>query len=163
MVRLVIPLLVLLFSVPRAAAADFRGISWLMTEDQVASVEGTNAVSEKDLPGQREVIYKGWVAGNWATITYLFENNALLSATYTIAADKDRAAYAAVKKEIARVSGAAALDKTDLAAWRLNRSEIALAHLADGTTYAALWEKSYFARLHAPPPASTDTAAAASP
>ena len=53
-----------------------------------------------------------------------------------------------MKQDLVGRNGAPSFEKESLAGWRLDRSEIALAHLRDGTTHVSYWEKSYFARIN---------------
>jgi hypothetical protein len=94
------------------------------------------------------VVLKTWVDGLPATVTYILENDALLSASYTFARDTDRRAWVAMMQDLAEKNGPPAFEQENLAGWRLGKTEIALAHLKDGTTQAAYWEKSYFARIN---------------
>ena len=129
-------------------ALEFRKTSWLMTKEQVIASETGRVVSELSLPGQQQIVFRTMVNGFPATITYLLENDKLLSASYTFKRDMDRAAFDAMKQELTAKNGKPSFEKDDLVGWRLNKTEIALAHLKDGTTYAAYWEKTYFARIN---------------
>ena len=129
-------------------ASDFRNASWLMTEDQVAASEDTRAAGEVTLPGERQIVYHALVHGFAATITYTLVGDKLLSATCRFTKDPGRAAFNAMKQELLGTRGAPAFEKENLLGWRLDRTEIALTYLADGTTYAAYWEKAYFARIN---------------
>ena len=131
-----------------AFALEFRNTSWLMTKEEVIASETGRIVSELNLPGQHQVVFRTLVNGFPATITYLLENDKLLSASCTFKRDLDRAAFDAMKQELTRKNGKPTFEKENLAGWRLPRTEIALAHLPDGTSYAAYWEKTYFARLN---------------
>jgi hypothetical protein len=88
------------------------------------------------------------VNGFPATITYLLENDKLLSASYTFKRDPDRKAFDFMKLDLTSRNGKPAFEKENLVGWRLERTEIALAHLPDGSSYAAYWEKAYFARIN---------------
>jgi hypothetical protein len=131
-----------------AFALEFRNTSWLMTKDEVIASETGRIVSELNLPGQHQVVFRTLVNGFPATITYLLEDDKLLSASYTFKRDLDRAAFDAMKRELTVKNGNPTFEKENLLGWRLLRTEIALAHLPDGTSYAAYWEKTYFARLN---------------
>jgi hypothetical protein len=134
-------------------ALGFRRTTWLMSKDEVVASEEGPIVSELNLPGQQQVVYHTVVYGHPATLTYLLENDKLLSASYTFFRDLKREAFLAMKKGLLATNGPPAFEQENLAGWRLPKTEIALAHLSDGTTYVAYWEKSYFARLnHLPPP-----------
>jgi hypothetical protein len=88
------------------------------------------------------------VNGFPATITYLLENDKLLSASCTFKRDMDRKAFDRMKQDLIKQYGKPAFEKDNLVGWRPERTEIALAHLPDGTSYAAYWEKTYFARIN---------------
>ncbi len=150
-----LPALALLLAGAASAAfgQEFRGTTWLMSRDQVVASEGTRVVSELTQKGQLQVVFKTYVDGMPTTLTYLLENNALLSASYTFLRDTDRRAWVAMMQDLTEKSGSPAFEQDNLAGWRLAKTEIALAHLKDGTTYVAYWEKAYFARInHLPPP-----------
>jgi hypothetical protein len=120
-----------------------------MSKDQVIASEGARLVSELDLKGnQQQVVFQSYLAGFPVTITYLLENNALLSASYTFRRDLDHAAWDAMKHDLQSRDGPPAFEQENLVGWRMPKTEIALAHLKDGTTYVAYWEKSYFARIN---------------
>jgi hypothetical protein len=127
---------------------EFRNTRWLMGRDEVVASENGRMLSELNLQGQRQIVYQSLVHGFPATITYLLENDKLLSASYTFKRDLGREAFAAMKRELTSQNGHPAFEKQDLAGWRLERTELALAHLPDGTSYAAYWEKTYFARIN---------------
>ncbi len=132
-----------------AFAQEFRATSWLMSKEQVIASEGGREISETDLGNhQQQVVFQSRVNGFTATITYLLQDDELLSASYTFRRDRDRAAFKAMKDTLQARNGAPAFERHDLVGWRLPKTEIALAHLADATTYVAYWEKSYFARLN---------------
>ena len=136
-----------------ASAQEFRKTSWLMSKNQVIASEGARLVSEQDLKGnQEEIVFQSYLAGFPVTITYLLENDALLSASYTFHRDVDRAAWDAMKQDLRSRNGPPAFEQEDLVGWRLPKTEVALAHLKDATTYVAYWEKSYFARINNLPP-----------
>ncbi len=146
----------LLFAAGSAAAQEFRGTTWLMSKNQVIASESARVVSELSQKGQQQVVFKTFVDGLSATITYILENDALLSASYTFARDVDRRAWVAMMQDLTDKNGPPAFEQENLAGWRLPKTEIALAHLRDGTTYAAYWEKSYFAKInHLPQPDGT--------
>jgi len=140
--------LALLFVAGSVAAQEFRAATWLMSKNQVIASEGGRAVSELSQKGQQLVIFKTYVDGLPATITYILENDALLSASYTFVRDTDRRAWVAMMQDLTEKNGPPAFEQENLAGWRLAKTEIALAHLRDGTTQAAYWEKSYFARIN---------------
>lgn len=131
-----------------AFALEFRNTSWMMSRQQVIDSEGGRVVSELDLEGQQQIVFKSLVNGFAATITYTLENDELLSASYTFARDSDRQAWDMMKQDLTGKNGPPSFEKENLIGWRLPRTEIALAHLKDGTTYVAYWEKSYFARIN---------------
>ena len=141
--------LALLLIAGSAFAQEFRNTTWLMSKDQVLASESTHEISETNLGNhQQQVVFKSYVNGFAVTITYLLQNDELLSASYTFRRDMDRTAFVAMEQDIQSKNGAPAFERDDLIGWRLARTEIALAHLKDGTTYVAYWEKTYFARLN---------------
>jgi hypothetical protein len=129
-------------------ALEFRNTTWLMTKEQVIASETGHIVSVVDVPGQQQIVVRSPVNGFPATITYTLENNKLVSASCSFRKDRDSTAFTAMRQELARRNGAPAFEKPALIGWTLDKTEIALAHLPDGTTYAAYWEKSYFARIN---------------
>jgi len=129
-------------------AQDFRATTWLMTKTQVIDTEKTRVISEESFAGQQQLVFQSLVYGFSATITYLLVDDRLLSASYTFRKDADRSAFDAVSKDLIGKYGPATLQKGTLLGWRLDKTEIALTHLADGTTQAGFWEKSYFARIN---------------
>jgi hypothetical protein len=139
---------VLLLAAAAAFAQEFRGTTWLMTHDQVVAAENLRVASESRVNGQQQVIYQTYLDGFSVTLTYLLENDALLSASYTFRRDVERRAWVAMMQDLTQKYGASAFERENLAGWRLPKTEIALAHLKDGTTYVAYWEKSYFARIN---------------
>jgi hypothetical protein len=147
--------LTFLFVAGSAAAQEFRATTWMMSKDLVIASEGGRVVSELSQKGQQLVVFKTYVDGLPATITYILENDALLSASYTFARDTDRRAWVAMMQDLTDKNGPPAFEQDNLAGWRLEKTEIALAHLRDGTTQAAYWEKSYFARITHPPQEGT--------
>jgi hypothetical protein len=129
-------------------ALEFRKTSWLMSKEEVIASEGGRVISELSLPGQQQVVFRSLVHGFPATITYILENDRLLSASYTFKRDLDRQAFDAMKQELTSQNGSPAFEKEDLVGWRLQKTEIALAHRPDGSSYVAYWEKAYFARIN---------------
>ena len=144
----ILPGLALLLVAASAGAQEFRATTWMMSRDQVIASEGRRAVSELSQKGQQLVIFKTYIDGLPATITYILENDSLLSASYTFPRDTDRRAWVAMMQDLTDKNGPPAFEQDNLAGWRLEKTEIALAHLRDGTTQAAYWEKSYFARIN---------------
>jgi len=140
--------LALLLAAGSAFAQDFRGTTWLMSKDQVIASENLRVASELSQKGQQQVVFQTYINGFPVTITYLLENDALLSASYTFRRDVDRRAWVAMIQDLSGKNGPPAFEQENLAGWRLPKTEIALAHLKDGTTYIAYWEKSYFARIN---------------
>jgi hypothetical protein len=130
------------------SALEFRNTSWLMTKDQVVAAEGGHADSERTISDQQEEVFRSYVSGFPVTITYILENNMLLSASYTFKRDPARAAFNAMKSELVSKDGAPTFERNNIIGWRLEKTEIALTHLPDGTTYVAYWEKAYFARIN---------------
>jgi hypothetical protein len=140
--------LALLLAAGTVFSEEFRGTSWLMSRDQVIASENLRVASELSLNGQQQVVFTTYVDGFPVTLTYLLVNDALLSASYTFRRDVDRRAWVAMMQDLTQKDGAPAFEQDNLAGWRLPKTEIALAHLKDGTTYVAYWEKSYFARIN---------------
>jgi len=129
-------------------ALEFRNTSWLMTKEEVIASESGRVISELSLPGQQQIVFQTLVHGFPATITYILENDKLLSASYSFKRDLDCKAFDSMKQELISQNGNPTFEKENLVGWRLQRTEIALAHLPDGTSYAAYWEKAYFARIN---------------
>jgi hypothetical protein len=119
-----------------------------MSKDEVIASEGGRVISELGLPGQQQIVFRSLVHGFPATITYILENDRLLSASYTFKKDTDLQAYDAMKQDLTSQNGNPAFEKENLVGWRLPKTEIALAHLRDGSSYVAYWEKAYFARIN---------------
>jgi hypothetical protein len=147
-VRKALVLLALLSIAGRSFALEFRNTTWLMTKDEVVKSEPGLFISELNLPGQQQIVFRALVNSLPATITYILENDKLISASYTFRRDIDRAAFDAMKQDLVGRNGTPAFENENLLGWRLERSEIALAHLRDSTTQASYWEKSYFARIN---------------
>jgi hypothetical protein len=129
-------------------ALEFRKSTWMMSRDEVIASESGRAVSETYQSGQQQIVFRTLVSGFPATIIYILENDKLLSGSCTFRRDKDSKAFAAMKQELTGQNGPPSFEKPNLVGWRLQRTEIALAHLPDGTSYAAYWEKEYFARIN---------------
>jgi hypothetical protein len=129
-------------------ALEFRNTSWLMTGVDVIASETSRAVSEASYSNQRQIVFRSVVNGYTATITYLLEDDKLLSASYTFTKDLSSRAFEAMKKDLLVKNGVPSVQTDTLLAWRLAKTEIALTHLTDGTTQAGYWEKSYFARIN---------------
>jgi hypothetical protein len=129
-------------------AAEFRNATWLMSKEEVVKSEPGLFVSELNLPGQQQIVFRALVNGITAIITYILENDKLISASYTFRRDLDRAAFDAMRKDLVGRDGDPAFEKDNILGWRLDRSEIALAHLRDNTTQVSYWEKSYFAKIN---------------
>jgi hypothetical protein len=129
-------------------ALEFRRSSWMMTRDEVIASEQGRVLAEKTLPGQQQIVFRTVLDGIPATITYTLEDDKLLSASYTFRRDTDRKAFDYMRQDLAGTNGAPSFEKKDLAGWRLDRTEIALAHLSDGTSCVVFWEKAYFRRIN---------------
>jgi hypothetical protein len=139
---------VLLLASVTCFGLEFRSTTWLMTGNQVMAAEPGQEPIVRNLPGQQEIEYHVQVYGRPAVITYLLESDKLLSASYTFRKDLDLSAWETMKADLASRKGPPAFQTDTLVGWRLERTEIALTHRADGTTYVAFWEKSYFARIN---------------
>ncbi|MGA2478602.1 MAG: hypothetical protein ABSG63_07625 [Spirochaetia bacterium] len=120
----------------------------MMTRDEVIASEQGRVISEKVMPDQSEIVFRTQVGGMPATITYILENDKLLSGSYTFRRDISRKAFDFMRQDLVTQNGAPAFEKGDLVGWRLEKTEIALAHFADGTSYVAFWEKDYFRRMN---------------
>ncbi len=129
-------------------ALEFRNTSWLMSKEQVIASEKERVVSELNLSGQQQIVFRTIVYGFSATLTYLLENDKLLCASYNFRKDPTGKIFSRLSQELTTQYGEPVFEREDLAGWRLEKTEIALAHLPDGTCYAAYWEKTYFARLN---------------
>jgi hypothetical protein len=129
-------------------ALEFRNTSWLMSREQVIASETGPAVSELKLPGLQQITFRAIVSGFPATIIYLLKNDQLRSASYTFKRDSDRRAFDSVKQDLTSRNGKPTFERENLVGWRTIKTEIALAHLADGTSYAGYWEKGYFAEIN---------------
>jgi hypothetical protein len=140
--------LAFLFIAGTCFAQGFRNATWLMTKEEVVKSEPGLFVSELNLRGQQQLVFRALVNGASATITYILENDRLISASYTFRRDLDRSAFDAMKQDLVGRHGSPSFEKEYLLGWRLAGSEVALAHLGDGTTQASYWEKSYFARIN---------------
>jgi hypothetical protein len=147
-VRRIVALLVFLLLAYSSFALEFRKSSWLMTSDEVIASETARIVSETYQSGQQQIVFRTQVSGFPATITYILENDKLFSASCTFKRDPNRKAFNAMLQELIDQKGKPSFEKDNLVGWRLERTEIALAHLPDGTSYAAYWEKQYFARIN---------------
>jgi hypothetical protein len=131
-------------------ALEFRKSSWMMTRDEVVASEPGRAVSEKAVQGRQQIVYRTAVGGIPATVTYTLENDRLLSASYTFKRDLARKAFDYMRQDLESQKGAPSFTGENLVGWRLENTEIALAHFSDGTSYVAYWEKEYFARMNTP-------------
>ena len=146
--RKVIGAIVFLFLAYGSFASDFRKTSWLMSKDQVLASEDGRLVTERNIAGQQEVIYRARFEGYEGSITYVLENNKLLAASYNYQKDDTRQVFSHMKESLTRQFGAPALQTDSLAVWRSARTEVALAYRAEKTCYVAFWEKAYFARIN---------------
>jgi hypothetical protein len=130
------------------AASDLRGASWLMSREQVRSVERGAPLSATDKNGSQQLVYKIFQDGKAGLLTYFFENNRLVSASYSFRNDQERALYETVRRTLAGQFGPPSLDSDSMVGWRLARTEIALTSLPDQTCYLVYWEKDYFAKIN---------------
>jgi hypothetical protein len=129
-------------------ASDFRKTSWLMTKEQVLASEDGTIVTERNVAGQQEVVYRARFEGYEGSVTYVLENDRLLAASYNYKKDETRKVYSHMKESLTRQYGKPAVQTDSLAVWRSERTEIALAYRAEKTCYVAFWEKGYFARIN---------------
>jgi hypothetical protein len=146
--KTVIAIGLLILACGSASALEFRQSSWMMSRAEVIASEQGRPVSVRDLPGQEEIVFQTSVAGIPVTITYILENDRLLSASYMFRRDPGRKAFEYMLRDLTSQKGSPAFSRADLVGWRLEKTEIALAHLADGASYAAFWEKDYFRRMN---------------
>ena len=79
-------------------ALEFRNTSWMMTGTDVIASETSRVVSEESYSNQRQIVFRSVVNGYTATITYLLEDDKLLSASYTFAKDLSSRAFEAMKR-----------------------------------------------------------------
>jgi len=119
-----------------------------MSRQQIISAEGGRATTEADANGQQELTFKTQINGHFGFITYVLEDDKLMTASYSFRDDSDEAVYAYLKKMLIAQYGSPTFQKGMLVGWRLERSEIALTLLAEKTCYVAFWEKTYFARIN---------------
>jgi hypothetical protein len=137
-----------LIVVPRLAAVDFRGASWLMSSEQVQAVEGGTPLSAVAKNGAETLVYRIYLGGKPGTLTYFFDANRLVSGSYTFGGDKDRSLYASLEKNLVAQLGPPAVQTGSMAAWRLPRTEVALTSLTDKSCYVVYWEKNYFVKVN---------------
>ena len=140
--------IILVFLACSVFASDFRKTSWLMSKEQVQASEDGTFVTERNIAGQQEVIYRARLDGYEGSITYVLENDKLLAASYNYQKDDTRQVYSHMKESLTRQFGKPSLQTDSLAVWRSERTEIALAYRAEKTCYLAFWEKGYFARIN---------------
>jgi len=138
----------LVFLACSAFASDFRKTSWLMSKEQVQASEDGTLVTERNVAGQQEVIYRARFEGYEGSVIYVLENDKLLAATYSYQKDDTRQVYSHIKESLTRQFGAPSLQTDSLAVWRSERTEVALAYRAEKACYVAFWEKAYFARIN---------------
>jgi hypothetical protein len=141
---------VLVFLCCTSFALEFRKSSWMMTRDEVVASEPGRVVSEKSDQGRQQIVYRTTVGGMPASVTYTLEKDRLLSASYTFKRDPSRKAFDFMRQDLVSQKGAPSFEGENLVGWRLEHTEIALAHFSDGTSYVAYWEKEYFARMNKP-------------
>ena len=146
--RRAIPVLIFVFLACSAFASDFRKTTWLMSREQVQASEDGTLVTERNLAGQQEMIYRVRFDGYEGSVTYLLENDKLMAASYNYPKDDTRQVFSHMKESLTRQFGKPSVQTDSLAVWRSERTEIALAYRAEKTCYLAFWEKGYFARLN---------------
>ncbi|MCX5841389.1 MAG: hypothetical protein NTY16_08060 [Deltaproteobacteria bacterium] len=130
-----------------SSGLEFRNTSWQMNRDQVVASEQGCIVSEINVSGQQQIVYKAYVNGYAGNITYVLENDKLLSASYRFKNDHHMEIYNYMNAELLDRYGKPSMQTGKLVVWRLENTEIALAHLPDNTCYVAYWEKNYFAQM----------------
>ncbi len=146
--RRVITAIIIVFLACSAFASDFRKTSWLMSREQVQASEDGRLVTERDIAGQQEVIYRARFEGYEGSVTYVLENDKLLSASYNYPKDDTRTVFSHMKESLTRQFGAPSLQTDSLAVWRSERTEVALTYRGEKACYVAFWEKGYFARIN---------------
>ena len=129
-------------------ALEFRNTSWQMTRENVIASELGRAISETNVEGQQQIVYRTHKNEFVGNITYMLEKNRLLSASYSFKNDKAMQVFNIMNKELANQYGKPYFQAGKLVVWRLEHTEIALTHLPDNTCYVAYWEKAYFALMN---------------
>ena len=124
-----------------------------MSREQVQASEDGTLVTERNIAGQQEMIYRVRLDGYEGSVTYLLENDKLLAASYNYQKDDTRQVFGHMKESLTRQFGRPSVQTDSLAVWRSERTEVALAYRAEKTCYLAFWEKGYFARLNKLTPA----------
>ena len=127
---------------------DFRNTSWQMNQDQVIASEQDRAVSETSFSGQEQIVYKTYKDGFPCNIIYTLDNDKLHSASYSFKNDQSMQIFKQLSQELLGQYGKPSFQTESLVVWRLQDTEIALAHLPDKTCYVAYWEKAYFAQMN---------------
>lgn len=140
--------LLLLFLAQHVAASDFRNASWLMSSDQVRSAEGGDPLSATETNGSQQLVYKIFLNGQAGLLTYVFDGDRLVSASYRFRRDQDRSIYEIMKKSAVDQFGSPSVQKDTMVGWRLPRTEVALTSLPDTSCYLVYWEKNYFAKIN---------------
>jgi hypothetical protein len=146
--RKAIPAIFLVLLASSAFPSDFRKTSWLMSKEQVQASEDGTLITERNVAGQQEVIYRAQFEGYEGSVTYVLEDDKLLAATYNYPKDDTRQVYSHMKESLTRQFGAPSLQTDNLAVWRSERTEVALAYRTEKACYVAFWEKAYFARIN---------------
>lgn len=137
-----------LIVVPCLAALDFRSASWLMSSEQVQAAEGGTPLSAVAKNGAETLVYRIYLGGKPGTLTYFLDANSLVAGSYTFGRDGDLSLYASMKKNLVAQFGPPAVQTGSMAAWRLPRTEVALASLPDKSCYVVYWEKDYFLKVN---------------
>ena len=71
-----------------------------MTRDDVVASELGRAVSETNFEGQQQIVYKTYINEFAGNITYMLENNRLLSASYSFKNDQAMQVFNLMNKEL---------------------------------------------------------------
>lgn len=119
-----------------------------MSMEQVRSAERGQPLSATDRNDSQQLVYKIFQEGKAGLLTYFFENNRLVSASYSFRNDRERSLYETVRKTLAGQFGPPSVRTDSMVGWRLVRTEIALTFLPDKTCYLVYWEKDYFAKIN---------------
>jgi hypothetical protein len=141
--------MILLLSFPGLCfAAEFRDTHWSMSRDEVIASENGTPASETIAFGQRLIVYKVYAGVYAGEVTYMLLNDRLMAASMSFKNDRSLEMFNRISGELSRKHGKPEFQTATLIVWRLEDTEIALAHLPNNTCYAAYWEKGYFARIN---------------
>ncbi len=119
-----------------------------MDREQVLASEKATVVSESIALGLRQIVCKIFVNGFTGSVTYMLENDKLISASVSFRNDRTMEMFNQMSKDLSNKHGKPAFQTGKLIVWRLPATEIALAHLPNNMCYVAYWEKGYFAQMN---------------